>query len=457
MYYLFYNDSIFKDTSTIYEVDKAYPACVYDRTIGNYFHHNTEIHDTRDGRLSFNGQPNTGKISLFYDSSKHDDPIFSKMDESQFDVLFTIIEFITLSHNKTIEDIDIDLTENADTALYYVSGSAKISMAPKVEATIHKVNDEVPTVKQVINLPVYIQFSTHFSGEEQEDFRVYIGRDYFLKNYPLSTINKVVEPCDHSYLLNPDKATSIVDMLVKSNEFTLTSLGTPVADEDHSGLYVYKTKFIVNGGVQHLPFGVLYQGAKPSVLEIRKAIRDKLLSYGSADKEVWENILPDLFVVATWYIVPFWGNKTLKSTGIIYPSVAKMHKFSSLIPSVFPELETTYIDEYEEFLTCGYNELFFTAIPDPLNENLFSIRDMYPTYQYHLAQDGTGYNNMDENAKAFNNVFNNCVAVAMGETTSEQVNTTVIDDKLWYTFTSGEVEFNLLSKESYETLFEELK
>ena len=455
MYYLFYNDTIFKDKTIISEVDRVYPACVYDRTIGNYFANNTEISDPRENRLPFSGQKNIGKISLFYDISKDDDPIFARLDNEQLSVLFTIIEFIALSSGKTIEDIDTDLSENVSTSQYYISGSAKISIAPKVEATIYKINDESQTVRQIIQLPVYIQFSTNFFGEDKEEFRIYFSRYYFLKNYPLSTINKVVEPCDHSYLLNPDKATSIVDMLVKSNEFTLNSLGKDVADEDHSGLYVYKTKFIVNGGVQYLPFGILYQGAQPSVLEIRKAIRDQLLSYGSADKEVWEKILPDLFVVATWYIIPFWGNSTLKSTGIMYPSIGNLNKFCELVPKVFPELDITFIKDCEEFLTCGYNELFFVSIPDPLNEKLFSIREMYPTYQYHLAQDGTGYNNMDENAKAFNNVFNNCVAVAVGETTSEQVSTSTIDDKLWFTFTSGEVEFNLLSKESYNNLFEE--
>lgn len=452
MYYMFYNDSIFKDITTIYEVDKIYPACVYDRMIGNYFAHNTEILDPREKRLSFNSQPNLGKISLYYDNSKYDDPVFTKLDTDQLSVLFKITEYISLSINKTIETIDTELSEDESTSMYYITGSARLSMAPKIEATIHKLNDEIPVTKHVINLPPYIEFKTNFTGSEQEEFRIYLGRNYFLNNYPLSTITQVIEPCDHSYLLNPDKATSIVDMLVKSNEFTMNSLRTPVEDEDHSGLYVYKTKFIVNGGVQYLPFGILYQGAQPSVLEIRKAIREQLLSYGSADKEIWENILPDLFVIATWYIVPFWGNSTLKSTGTMYPSVGNLNTFSKLIPQVFPELDNEFIETYEEFLTCGYIELFFASIPDPLNEKLFSIREMYPTYQYHLAQDGTGYNNMDENAKAFSKVFNNCVAVSLGETTSEQVSTNTIDGKLWYTFTSGEVEFNLLSKESYQDM-----
>lgn len=449
MYYMFYNDTIFKNHSIIQEVDKKYPACVMDREIGNYFFKNIQIHDTRDKRLTFSGEENTGKLSICYDISKYDDPIFNKLNKNEFDKLFTIIEYIVLSKYKTVEDINEDLIENIDTSSIYVKNSLKFSQAPKVHAEIIHLNDEEK--KYEIDLPVYIQFSVKFENElENTDFRIYLSREYFLKMYPLYTITNVIEPCDPTYLLDPDKATSIVDMLVKSNEFTMKSMSGPIKEEDHSGMYVYNTKFIINGTNQMLPFGIMYQGNVPSVLEIRKAIREKLLSYGYVDKEIWKNILPDLFVVATWYIIPFWDNYTIKSTGLIYPSIANVYKFSKLIPEFFPELEIEFIEERQEMITCGYNELFFTTIPDPLNEKYFSLRDIYPTYQYHLSQDGTAYNNMDENAKSFNQVFNNCVAVAVGETTSERVSVNKINDMTWFNFTNGEIEFNLLSKESFE-------
>lgn len=453
MYYIFDNDTIFRDNeTTIQQGNRVYPACVVDKQVENYFYNPMIVNDPRPSRLTYNGQPIEGKISFYFDAAKYDDPIFSKMSTDELSALFSIGEFIGLALGKTADQINQDLIESPATSSIYIPDSVRLSPL-KVNTVIYKLNSETD-VSYSIQLPVYYEFSIKVkSSVENIDIRVYISRDYFLKNYPLSTISKVIEPCDHSYLLNPDKATSIVDMLIKSNEFTLSSMSQPVEDEDHTGLYVYKTKFIVNGTVQLLPFGILYQGAKPSVLEIRKAIREQLLSYGSAEKEVWEPILPDLFVVATWYMIPFWSNVYSRPTGDMYPSVGNLNKFSELVPKVFPELDINFIKDYEEFLVCGYNELFFAAIPDPLNESHFSIQKLHPTYQYHLAQDGTAFNNMDEDAKAFNGAFNNCVAVAMGETTSEAVSTNIINDMTWYTFTAGEVEYNLLSKESFNTKF----
>lgn len=449
MYYGFLNDTIFKEPLLISQVDKAYPACVMDRTVGNYFHDNTAVRDTRVTRLSFNNRNVLGQLAYCYDANKHDNDIFTNLTTVQINAFFKILEIVELANNRTTEELEEELATDMDTSAIYVPNTLKIA-STKIKATIYNLGSTKDTYDLV--LPVYFDVTIKFDTKlDQEVFRVYMGREYFLKNYPLSTINKIIEPCDHSYLLDPTKSPGVVDMLIKSNEHSFAALDSSIVPEDHTGLYTFRTKYIdrFSSTTQMVPFGVLYQGAKPSTLEIRKVIREQLLAYGTAPKETWEAILPELFVTATWYVIPFWDNTFNRPERIAYPSVGNIAKLKQLIPDFFPELEDSFINKYQEILLCGKSEIIMTTIPDPLNEKEFSIQKIHPTYQYHMLQDGSAFNNMDPETRDFNTRLNNCVAVAMGESTTTTVQNTVVNDLTWHAFVSNNVEYLLLSRESY--------
>lgn len=459
MYYGYLNDTIFREVQTVALVDRPYDACIVDRTIGNYFHKNTAVHDPRPERLTYESKTVTGKISYCYDLSKNSDDIFSKFSTIELSTFFKMIEMVYMSNSKKGQSkLNQEFMADKDISLLYKEDSLSLSVST-IDAVIYNINDtDNITDMYQIKLPVYFDFSLKY-GEEPIEFRIYLARDYFLENYPLSTINKIIEPCNVKYLLDVSKWSGSVDALVTSNEHSFEILDQSIISEDHSGLFIYKTRFVVNDPktkqttTQWLPFGVLYQGSEPSVLEVRKVIREQLLDYGIASKEVWEEILPDLFITGTWYIIPCWDNTYERPDNYIYPSVINLKKLYDLVPKIFPDMDKSFIEAHMEALVVGKSEIFLAAIPDPLNETMFDLFKLHPTYQYHLMQDGSAFLNMDVETRDFNTRLNIAIAVAMGESVSASVQSNKIDDLNWHTFVSGKYEFNVLSKDSYIKYF----
>ena len=456
MYYGYLNDTIFREVQTIYLADKPYDACIIDRTIANYFHKNTVIKDPRSSRLTYESKTVTGEISYCYDLSKQPEDIFSGMAKADLETFFKMIEMVYMSNaTKGQSKLNQEFLADAKIKKLYKADSLSLAVTD-LSATIYNLNGTKDLYQ--ITLPVYFDFTITYKNNPVE-FRVYLTRDYFLENYPLSTINKIIEPCDHKYLLDPGKWSGKVDTLITSNEHSFEILDKSIISEDHSGLYIYKTRYVVNDPqvnqvtTQWLPFGVLYQGAKPSILEIRRVIREQLLSYGTAAKEVWEELLPDLFITGSWYLVPYWDNTYTRPDGEIYPSVCNLKKLYDIIPSLFPDTEISFIESHMEALVVGKSEIFLAALPDPLNEKYFDLTKLHPTYQYHMMQDGSAFLNMDLDTREFNTRLNIAVAVAMGESVSSSVQNNTINELVWHTFVSGKYEFNLLSKDSYQKYF----
>lgn len=454
MYYCFLHDELFYNKTIIAVADAPYPVCILDRTVGNYFHEKIMVTDPRDERVAHFNKHVNGKLRLFFDGSKHDtNHLFKRLSSEQIATMFAMLETISLANGESEKDLDRELATAAAYKNIYVEGSLKLSkrilaaVIPKIDST---------TEKTEISVVSHFDIEFHYAGElEPTKFRIYLSRQEFLDNYPLSTINAVGLPADHKYILNPSLSTGVIDMMIKSTEFSFGELESSVITEDHSGIFTYFTKYVTSdpAATQLLPFGIMYQGAKPTSLEIRKAIRDKLLGYGTADKAVWEQILPDLFVTAQFYIAPMWNNYTMRIEGVTYPSIIDVKMLTSTMGEVFPNLDEKYVQQYQELLTYGHKEIFLVSIPDPLNESKFSIKEIHPTYQYHAHSD-SAFDNMDVHTREFNGRLNAAMAVAYGETPADN-NTVInkIDDRTWFAFVSGGVEYLILSKEDYQIIF----
>lgn len=463
MYYGFVDDTAFKTQGTITYSDAVYPACVMDRQLGNYFHENLKVKDTREARLWFKDYIlNSNKLSFHFDGSKHTTPFFGTITNTQLKYFFNVLEKIMYSDGTVTSELEETLTTSTDYT-GYVPESVRRSFKT-TSVTIPKENlkwsdayknDPIEDVSIVI--PEYIQFELKYASDLNEVIRIYLVRQAFLDDYPLSTITSIILPCDHKYLLDPSQSSGVIDMLIKSNEYSFLEMNSEVEAIDHSGLMTYYTKFVTSkpSATNLLPFGVLYQGHVPTSLEIRKAIRNKLLNYGTATQDTWEAILPDLFVEAMFYIVPLWDNSIVRANiANYYPSIINFYKILNRVKALFPNTDEAFISDNQELFVCGQSEVFLTSLPDELNNNIFSIAKLHPTYQYHMSQDGSAFLNQEVATRDFNTRLNRCMSVAFGETTLADIVNNTIDDKLWYSFVSGNVEYHVLSKESYDTFFE---
>lgn len=455
MYYGYLNDTMFKKQSSITQADKPYPTCVIDRIIGNYFNNELIVADIRSERLQLGGKVIKGKLSFHYDGTQHqrvtgqpEIDIFKKLSNGQLQVFFNIVEIIFTANGDSEQTLNRSLVNSALTNSAYVPDTLNLSRT-SVVGIIYDIDGLTPTTE--ISLVTYFDFNVKFQDMDEETIRIYLDRTTFLNDYPLSTITDVILPCDHLYILDPTKVAGTIDMMIKSNEWSFNELNNQIKPEDHTGLMTYWTKYVTKNpsATQMLPFGVLYQGAIPSSLAIREAIRNKLLKYGTAEASVWEIILPDLFVLAQFFIVPMWDNQVQRPDGYLYPSIINAFKYKETIGKFFTSMSAQYINTNQEMFVCGQSELFLSSLPDPLNKEEFSIQKKHPTYQYHMSDDGSSFTNMEPKTREFNTRLNRAMAVACGETTTADVINNVINGLDWHSFTSSNTEYHVLSKASY--------
>lgn len=465
MYVGYLNDTMFKRTATVGLAGQTYAQCAVDRQMLNYFNVEMVVNDPRAERLMLGGKVVSGKLSFYYDGNRHkdEDPtkddLFRHLGNEQLYQFFNVVEMVVFADGDSAAAINSNLNASSLTRGIYINNSVKLSKQV-VSGKIYNLGTDGSETK--ITLPIWVQFSIQYPERDLETVKIYLDRDAFLDEYPYTTINRVILPCDPAYILEPSKIDGVVPAVIQSTDFSFGEINPEMVVNDHSGLLTYSTKYLTKSKqgttvAAMLPFGVMYQGAKPSTLQIREAVREKLLATELASPGVWEAILPDLFVTAQFFIIPIWDTVTVRPQGIIYPSVNNLHKLASLLPVLFPNMATEYLEDYTEILVCGQSELFLIAIPDPLNKDEFSIYKKHPTYQLHMAQDGAAYINQDPNTRDFNARLNRCMAVASGQELLADVITQEMDDLTWHSFTSCKTEYHVLSQIGYNATFNKIK
>lgn len=457
----FLDDTMFKRQSMVGRSNQIYDQCVVDRQLANYFNVDMVVQDPRAERLALGGKVVKGKLAFHYDGKRHEnenpnkDDSFRHIGKESLERFFNIVEMVAMANGASAAELNSNLMNSILTKDLYVNESLTLSRKV-VSGTIYDIDGL--TAETQISLVTWFQFDVMFPDRGMDTIKIFLDRASFMEDYPYSTINNVILPCDPLYILEPSKLDGVIPAVIKSSEFSFKDLDPSIVGEDHSGLMTYMTKFLTKSKqettlAQLLPFGILYQGAKPSSLQIREAIRKEILTGDLATESVWEAILPDLFVVAQFFIVPIWDNFTVRPNGILYPSVINAHKCETIIPKLFPEMTSKYIEDYTEYLTCGQSELFLVSIPDPLNKDEFSIQKKHPTYQLHMAQDGQSFINQDPSTREFNTRLNRAMAVACGLEVQSDVVTQEIDGNTWHSFTSAKTEYHILSKTSYAAVF----
>lgn len=440
MIYGFLTDTMYEQIPLLeYGETSLPPVCFLDDKIENYFNRKLSVRDPRTNR---NVPTFEGVIKVHVDADQLEEThIFTTLLPQQLADVFSLFEHIYTAGTKATEILEQELVTDPLYSVFYVPNTLRLGRT--------YVGTGLPTSHPSADQMVDCFSLEVVFNEVNTSFKIWMNRSKFASDYPISTISKVILPCDHKYLLNPSSFANIVETIIKSNEFSFAELDSNIHSGDHSGLLTYKTKYNVSStSVKLMPFGILYKGATPSSLSICEAIREKLLGYGTAPKEVWESLFPDLFVTGQFFIVPVWDNVSVRTDRVMFPSIVNIKKISTLLKELFPNIPSNFVEDHQEVFTCAQSEIFLLSIPDQLNATQFSLLDVHPTYQFYSPQNQT-HAYMEPKSKDFSIRLNRCMAVLAGETVLEEFVENRFDDRRYLSFVSYGVEYHVMLKEDY--------
>lgn len=286
----------------------------------------------------------------------------------------------------------------------------------------------------------------------------------FVIDYPVSIITAITIPLTFTDLLNKSLTTNVDNALAVAAEASNTiysDLTVPIPSssefpitEGVSGYYTYNAKVVdTNNNFIFMPFNVLYKGAQPGILQIRQNLKAILLNSGVGTQALWQARIPELFVNAQYYLIPIWDNTESLPDSTVYPDIqlgATMLKNTGL---VMYDVTSLFISQNWAVLVAAWNAIMMAAIPDPNNaSNRLNLITELPDYQYYATTDVAAFNLMPALTKSFSIGLNNALPIAAGIQTSNAFGTAHLNNRTFITFTAGDVEYYIITKESYLNL-----
>lgn len=410
------------------------------------------LKDIRNSRLdAIDNKAAYGDSGIVFDNGKLPEDLFTGVGDEVLQRLLNVIE--RCAYQNTAEDsaIEYQLTSNVNIYQGYVENSFMHGVdSSEVEVTTFDKNN--------VSLTVYnwISFSFILKDETIVKFHIWLSNAAFDSDYPYTTITAVVPPCALDLLTNPGRlvATLNIDVLQATSNF-IFSESKEVAKliRDHTGVYSFKTKYVIDPqrNIQ-IAFALPYCGpTEPSSLECRKVIREYLFAQTQMTEEQLKELFPELFISARFYLAPLWDYYEQFTDGLVYTSINSLQKYSEYLSKVFKDIEEEYRTKYCEILENGHLKTPTLSVPDELNEKFFSVRSMHPTYQDYSTL-SVGWKYMTAPTQEFAGKFMRCLKVLNGEETSTEFLKIDVDGISYLSFTSGDAEYLIMFKDSFYRL-----
>ena len=450
--YGFVSDKLFWNKKLVdFNKGVASPVGFIDDVTINYLHQIGYLNDNRTARIDSGGVVQTGSMSVFFDASKLEviNP-FKDITEEHASTLMNIIEKCYITQNRTEVELNQELLEDIYKPLFVADSARRASGYTVITP---------PNTTTELRIYDYIEFEIVIN-EAHTKFKLWLSLDKFKKDYPLTTIVSIIPPCKEDYLLNPSLVTSDINSIVESGEFIFDRTNTGVKGIDYTGMLSYKTRWVISSqNTPEIRFGVMYQGAVPSSLEAREAIRDYLNSTSLAPESTWESKLPDLYITAQFFLLPLWGNKVAKANnkyGYIYPAINNYAKIQAEVQRVLPSMELEWLATNTEILLNPFNPILLASVPDPLNKlGYTSLLKLMDTYQA-FGPDDINYQYQEYNAKDFSRKLGNVISTLYGNIVNGGgvFTTNTFYGRRYLSFSSDKVEYHVLYSEDYDKVVE---
>jgi hypothetical protein len=319
-------------------------------------------------------------------------------------------------HSLPLSELALDqkLTGDQTTtkSLYYgyVPGSLSLSPALSTATYRYGVRDQQTgfvTESETSEYSFYRWFSFDFvvantnGVRTVQSFKIWLNPDDFVREYPFSTITKVVYPCSPSWILEPSSRGSEMQAVLSAAQYKDTQLDNEITSDDHSGIASFVSRYVhssVNSDAR-MSFIVMYKGAVPTAADMRKAVREALESEKDENCNLldptgnrWKERLPDLWVDAGFYLFPCYYQLGLSASGeILEKSIVNYRKLYEKVRCLRPNMEPQRVFETMEILQVPGHKLYVIALPVEDNNGPYNtLASLHPTYQA-LSSIGEAY------------------------------------------------------------------
>lgn len=388
-------------------------------------------------------------INLYYDQEtleNSDNNYIGQMSQSDYNGLFNIIERLSLGilYQQSQSDINAILVGSTSTYYGYKAGSLVITNKRLLAHVYDGVDIDVIVMPEV-------EFTITKLGGYEMTVKLWFSRTFFEQYYPFSSVVQVIPPSDLSKLLDLDVITTGYKGLFESRE-TIDELLSPhiVYGTSHSGFMSITIPYVSpsTGVNQDTKFSILYNGAEPTVLVIKQAIRDYLLASGIGTEELWRDLYPTLFIDNAYYIFPIWDETFSTANRTNFRSILSEQKRLLVLNKI--GLFNTHVDQSDmSILNAAYNASFAIALSDISNTSSTPLVNQFSDY-IRITPSNEIYNLLSDETKQFITLYNKALAKANGET--NELETITLEGYKYVRFTISNKEFMVLTKNSYNAL-----
>lgn len=303
--------------------------------------------------------------------------------------LFAIIEHCFLYHMEEDLTLPSVTTLNSNligsTVMYggYVDGSIKVS--PSSTNAKFLLNNKVQTPECAFY--DWVSFQFYIDASHTVEIKVWLSSEKFLEEYPNCIMTKMVAPCDPQNLFTMT-SSNIIEAISDSAVYSGNISSSEITKEDHTGMTVFKTRYVNQSNYTNyvMPFEIFYKGKAPTTSQQRNFVRISLETlYPNINSLLWKEILPDLFVEGSFFIVPFYANRkdlsSTESTTTVDLGITKYQSIADLVHTYYPEFDTEFIDENGVLCNVAGSNLQVMVFPDMNNaEEHRDLRAEHPSY-----------------------------------------------------------------------------
>jgi hypothetical protein len=390
--------------------------------------------------------------------------VFNNLSSSASAGFFKIIDKIFFNHllTDTRASIETYLNGDADIDAIYVNNSFSASQT-LVSDTVYLDSN----TSKLVSVPAFVDITLSLlTGTVSTNyvFRLYTSVEAWVNTYNISTIVKVIPPLPYDQLYSASLINSndnIFDTATITATLSFTTTQALLGSVSVSGMTEYKAVLSDPPNKTSVPFNLLYKGRKPTLYEVRNAIKQALADSGVGNEAGWRLRIPGIYVEGRFYIVPLWDKTYIRPGQIIYPNIMPYNDIATATTKIISSLGYGDITSYMDVFTMAYNRMTATAIPDLTGTvNVYHLAEIIPDYQ-NCATSDEQFAYMQDNTQDFSRDLNLILAVDSGVQSSTVYTPDTEGLLTFYSFTvekdGNTYELCVITKQCYTTIMESVQ
>ena len=373
-----------------------------------------------DGQV--NNSPDT--VAMFGELSSKS-RTYARDIKEYFNATYQNVKFTLFSSKSGSEEKALDLTTrdiilNIGSWLYSLGDAVTGNTTSPGLATLlqNNFNTVVVDVRcgpitydSIRRLPAWVSYKLRNSTVETE-IKVWLNDTAFQSEYEPFII-KIIPPfenIDQFFMPTPE----LKELVAKINPIELADrINEARGDYPDTMLRAESTTYInpsnINDTITVYWHAIIYGKSGDDSSLIRQAIIEYIAANSRSSENEWKTILPDLFNVTAFYVLPRWDKYAIPSRRTIpgiYSPITNHHEVVSFVEQKLNGMMSkSHIEQNLEITTHRYKSLTLTMVGGEDNRRgLFKISDYYGDY---IGEETTNedFNRQKESTKQWTNMI----------------------------------------------------